>query len=383
MRQLSNDGVSLWKPLVYALLPTVILFGAVLALGEYGGWLSIDQKLASQVFLFLFRPRQLPVQAATTYLFWVAVSFIFMRGYSLAKERRARKDLGLEALESISRDDAVGLAANLSQKPRQTTEIRRLSALLRAFASREEPIALNEELSRSDQEQVERGHLLINALKHLIPVLGFFGTVLGLSWGMVSFPQAAAGAKSVEELRVTLQEFASSLSVAFETTLLALGYTIILVVLVSLLRQREEAFVTQIDEIAKEAMGRFRHDEPRSTGDMVAALRAWLPELERSVSGGASRFLNSLSAQSEQLAVEIRKTADTSADRLASEARSAKADMQASLTQATSELHQRITEAMAQSTSQLATELQSIKAKLEIPPRYQVIVRPAPEEEHD
>jgi len=66
-------------------------------------------------------------------------------------------------------------------------------------------------------------------------VIGFLGTVVGLSLGLLSFPDVA----DVDSLRLALKAFAASLSVAFNTTLLALVYAIVLILLRALLRAAE------------------------------------------------------------------------------------------------------------------------------------------------
>ena len=61
---------------------------------------------------------------------------------------------------------------------------------------------------------------------------------------MTAFPQVADPA----QLKSGLQDFASSLSVAFNTTLLALVFTILIIMLTSFLRQGEETLVSEVDE---------------------------------------------------------------------------------------------------------------------------------------
>jgi biopolymer transport protein ExbB/TolQ len=239
--------------------------------------LHVNPQLAKALYLFFFRSGQLPVQAATSYLFWAAIVFIIAHVANLLRDTKASTTAGFEKVEVFSRVRAAELAASDSAQIGRGAAARRLRALLQAFAIGEDPMALNEALSNSDQEQVERGHILLNTLKQLLPVLGFFGTVLGLSGAMISFPKVASQAQNVEQLRATLQGFASQLSVAFETTLLALGYAVIVVILTAVLKQEEEAFVARIDEIGRDAAARFRHDETHTRPELNAVPRGRPP----------------------------------------------------------------------------------------------------------
>jgi uncharacterized BrkB/YihY/UPF0761 family membrane protein len=187
-------------------------------------------------------------------------------------------------------------------------------------------------------------------MKQLIPVLGFFGTVVGLSMGMTKFPQAAAAADSVDKLRMILRDFASSLSVAFDTTLLALVYAIILVVLASVLKQQEEAFVASIDEVARDMITKFRDAVAPATasvgsaiGDVLAVLQRWSPELEQVLARTNGALVAGLTAQLDRLCQAIEGSTE-------------------------------------RQTAELNRRLDGLEQKVSRPPRYAITVQPAPDE---
>jgi biopolymer transport protein ExbB/TolQ len=269
MKESVRDRWTLWKPFLWSVPLTIVWFLLIFGLKKLAG----GNPAVDYIYLFFYRAGQFLIQFVTTYLFGVGLVFLVESWRQLGPEQemadKADKAMAAVADESgesvISCTVATQMADDIPLEFRRKIGVRRIYELLHGYASGEEPITLNEELSRRDLEQIERGHLLLNAMKQLIPVLGFLGTVVGLSMGMTKFPQAAAQADSVDKLRMILRDFASSLSVAFDTTLLALVYAIVLVILATILTQQEEAFIARVDEIARGLMTRFRAAVPESS----------------------------------------------------------------------------------------------------------------------
>jgi len=204
----------------------------------------------SYIYNFFFRCWY--IQAVTTGLFIAAILYIILRAYQLNKEREILNiKVSIERFPVITSKEAKKLMDVIPEKYRDAISFRRMSELLRGYLYQEEVVRLNQELSRRDTEQIDGGHLILNALRQLIPVLGFLGTVIGLSLGMAKFPELSESVGSIESMRFMLKDFAASLSVAFDTTLLALGYTVIIVLTSSLLRRTEESFVSEVDSKAR------------------------------------------------------------------------------------------------------------------------------------
>jgi len=176
-------------------------------------------------------------------------------------------------------------------------------------------------------EQVETGHLVLNALRQLIPVLGFLGTVVGLSLGMVQFPDITKTGGNIDALRLVLKDFAASLSVAFDTTLLALGYSVVVVLVSSILRQREESFVSEVDTKARRLINKLSPltepaSETRSRDERLqevlrgveGALRLGLFDplgrsiaaMQAEVSSAVAAFLEKLAANNTDYAIDMR-----------------------------------------------------------------------------
>jgi len=244
------------------------------------------------IYSFFFRAWQ--IQGLNTCLFFVAIIAIIARNNQLRSEARVL-ELKIEDLPTISDGAAKKLLDTIPEELRETSCFRRLSELLRGYLHKEEVMTLNEELARRDRDEIDSGHLLLNSLRQIIPVLGFLGTVLGLSLGMVKFPEFVAASSSVESLRSILKDFAASLSVAFDTTLLALGYTIVIVLLASLLRRKEESMVAEVDEKARELIKKLKfRSELEYAGRPEENLEKWLDKWESRFSSVMQKFLDQL-----------------------------------------------------------------------------------------
>jgi len=208
--------------------------------------------LDRESFLYLFFFRSWYVQGVTTWLFGAALAFVILRFRWLKQEKRVlERKIAPERLTTITPDSAAALLEAIPSKYRDSISFRRIGELLRGYLHGEEVVHLNQQISSRDVEQVETGHLVLNALRQLIPILGFLGTVVGLSRGMMQFPDITRTGASIDSLRAVLRDFAASLSVAFDTTLLALSYSVVVVLLATILRHKEEAFVAEIDQIAR------------------------------------------------------------------------------------------------------------------------------------
>jgi biopolymer transport protein ExbB/TolQ len=249
--------------------------------------------------LFLFR--SWPIQIPSTFLFGVALCFLFLRYLGLKRESKVANLIDVQSTGLITSESAKKELERVPAGLRETLGYRRVSELLRGYLNGEEIIRLNEELSRRDNDQIDRGHALLDNIRQLIPVIGFLGTVLGLALGMVAFPEHMSKAATVENLRETLRDFAASLSVAFETTVLALVYTIVVILFTSILKEREARLVSRIDRQAREIVAKFRsHHSSVYSGagpgsDLESMLNGWLDRWEiifkRTMSGFMEEFL--------------------------------------------------------------------------------------------
>jgi biopolymer transport protein ExbB/TolQ len=96
----------------------------------------------------------------------------------------------------------------------------------------------------NDENQIAASYALINAMVWAIPVLGFVGTVLGLSMAMGKFD--ATGDTS--HIQHSLPLVIAGLSTAFETTLVGLGFALLLHLFSDFIQQQETDFLDECND---------------------------------------------------------------------------------------------------------------------------------------
>lgn len=115
--------------------------------------------------------------------------------------------------------------------------------------------------SQADQDEsvLETSYALVQGFVWAIPVLGFIGTVLGLSEAIGSFGSVLGASSDVSELKPALQGVTAGLGTAFETTLQALVAALFIQLWLTGLRKGEEEFLDECSEYCiRNVVGRLR-----------------------------------------------------------------------------------------------------------------------------
>ena len=102
--------------------------------------------------------------------------------------------------------------------------------------------------SENDENQVASSYAMIHAMIWSIPVLGFVGTVLGLSLAINKFTGALNATTDMAQMRDHLKQVTGGLSTAFETTLVGLGFALLLHLLADLVQQKETDFLDECND---------------------------------------------------------------------------------------------------------------------------------------
>lgn len=104
-----------------------------------------------------------------------------------------------------------------------------------------------------DRDALESRFTILRYLIWLIPTIGFLGTVMGIGRAIAGFTGFLARFGSGEgdfqsQLQPVLAAMAGELGVAFDTTVLALLLSAVIVALTSIVQSREEGLLSSIDE---------------------------------------------------------------------------------------------------------------------------------------
>jgi biopolymer transport protein ExbB/TolQ len=102
--------------------------------------------------------------------------------------------------------------------------------------------------SESDENQVSSSYNVISGLIWAIPVLGFIGTVQGLSIAIGAFGKTLQSAGDLSMLKTSLQGVTGGLATSFETTLIALIGALTLQMFLTFQQNKELAFLDECND---------------------------------------------------------------------------------------------------------------------------------------
>jgi len=106
--------------------------------------------------------------------------------------------------------------------------------------------------SEIDATTVQSSYTLLMVFIWAIPILGFIGTVIGISEAVANFAGALDSAGKISELKNHLGAVTGGLGVAFDTTLLGLVMSLLVMFPTSLMQKREEDTLNAVDEYCNE-----------------------------------------------------------------------------------------------------------------------------------
>lgn len=111
----------------------------------------------------------------------------------------------------------------------------------------------------NDEDVMESSYTLVRGLIWAIPVLGFIGTVQGLSDAIGAFGQALRTEGDFEQIRPALFDVTGGLATAFETTYVALVAALIIQLILTMVRKGEEDLLDACkDYCQRHVLGRLR-----------------------------------------------------------------------------------------------------------------------------
>lgn len=222
---------------------------------------------------FLFRYIERPVEGVELIMFCCAVSALGAKYVQNLLERRAFQVESLPPWDGrpVPISEAANLRSNLQRLPQRlqsTFLIQRIRAILDFLCQRGSAAELDDQMRAlldSDAMILEGSYALTRFITWAIPILGFLGTVLGIT-------DAISGA-TPEVLEKNMSKVTDGLSYAFDATALALSLTMLTMFCSFLVERREQTLLEAVDH---EVEQRLAHRFLRIAGDsgpFVEALR--------------------------------------------------------------------------------------------------------------
>ncbi len=102
--------------------------------------------------------------------------------------------------------------------------------------------------AENDENQMASSYTMLNGLVWAVPVIGFIGTVRGLSVAIGNFSETLQSSSDLAAIKTNLQGVTGGLSTAFETTFVALIIALIIQLSITFMQQKETAFLDECND---------------------------------------------------------------------------------------------------------------------------------------
>lgn len=211
-----------------------------------------------------------PIEYVEVAFFFVGMAALFIRRANISQQRQQLKDapLGPVPAGGQTASDCAEMLHKLDRLPEDRQEtylVRRLREGLQVVQRQGSADALDDELkyqSELDEVRAHGGLALVRVITWAIPILGFLGTVIGITMAIALL--------NPESLEQSLNYVVAALAVAFDTTAIALGFSMALMFTQFTVEKAEGRLLAAVDERARnELTARFRLQ--RDSGDPQAA----------------------------------------------------------------------------------------------------------------
>lgn len=149
-------------------------------------------------------------------------------------------------ISPASVDDVITRVFRLADDPRHFLVFNRILVALSNLKNLGRVTDVDEMLrsqAEHDEAGMETSYSLLRGFIWVIPVLGFVGTVLGLSQAIASFGNVLAEGADTARIADSLKGVTAGLATAFETTLEALVAAIFIQLTMTVLHKAEEEFL--------------------------------------------------------------------------------------------------------------------------------------------
>ena len=255
--------------LFQAITKSPILWGGLASAGFYG---LISADLLTGQFVERYFDSH-PVEYVATTMFFIGLAVLTrkLRGVLAQNPRLSKSVLGPAARTGSPAQDCDVLLGRLSDLPssRQNEySVRRMREALEHVRRHRSADSLDEHLKYLADLDGARQHssfALVRVIIWAIPILGFLGTVIGITLAIANLAPDA--------LENSLPEVTAGLGVAFDTTALALGLSIVLMFAQFLTERTESALLARVDEHTTTELEEHFEQIPDGSNGQMAAVR--------------------------------------------------------------------------------------------------------------
>ncbi len=284
----------------------------------------------------LFTERGWPQYVTTLLMFW-CLGLLILKWLNLQKQRRAMliQALPTEINAEINPSNLKEFHDHIINFPkplRNTYIVNRIRKALEFFYVRQnnpEVAQMITAQSEVDAAKVSSSYSMVKVFLWAIPIMGFIGTVLGIGSAIGGFGAVfgAGEGGDMSQIKEPLLDVLGSMGVAFDTTLLALVFSIILSFPASGLQNEEDDLVTDVDEYCIDHLLKRLNDGGSSSnfgsdagllkavGDAMANNQKDIMTRFETVQKGMSESLGDQAKQYEKVATAVDKQLEAIGER--------------------------------------------------------------------
>lgn len=184
-------------------------------------------------------------------LFVLALTILFIKWRKLAFQKKA---FGVELIPvgnnfALTSETALDVIKTLSESvddPKRFVLFNRIERALLNLKNVGNVSDVSEMLraqAENDESHMDSSYGILSGIIWVIPILGFIGTVVGLSGAIGGFGAVLNTDATVSSLRDSFAPVTSNLGIAFDTTFVALVLAMVIQMLMTFLRKQEEMFL--------------------------------------------------------------------------------------------------------------------------------------------
>jgi biopolymer transport protein ExbB/TolQ len=248
------------------------LIGILLAVVFYASLATTS--LASTAFGQIFLDRGPTQHAVVVFFFWSLVILLFkcmkLRLQRQALDVRVLPDEPGFVISKSTVEQVLRRIHEIADDPRNFMILNRVEAALsnlRNLGAVGDVDDILRSQAAQDESQMETSYAIVQGFVWAIPVLGFIGTVLGLSMAIGSFTAVLGTGQDVSAITGALGNVTAGLATAFDTTLVALVAALVIQLLMVMTKKSEEEFLDEAMEYGlRNVVGRLRLESPDGGG---------------------------------------------------------------------------------------------------------------------
>jgi biopolymer transport protein ExbB/TolQ/uncharacterized protein YoxC len=229
--------------------------------------------------------------------------------------------------------------------------------------------------SDRDSAAFDSTYSTVRVLIWAIPIMGFIGTVMGLGGAISGFGDFLSGSAELSAIKDAIGQVTMGLGVAFDTTLLALVLSVLLMFPLSSVQRREENLFVEIDNYLDDALVSHLPSPEQQPivienleDSIEAAFRRYIPDPDR-YDEVFTRSIERAAETVEERFVNLSKSYETTLAELTGQISSSVANvgdtMEQSLQKVIGDLHGHEEELMTRRKDAAAEEVKQFKALMD------------------